>query len=81
MNEDHLDPDRYLYGADADTEYEAVRELLQEHSSNRWDYDRIDCCITGKDADLDAWGHQGIELKDVKDTKEGLVGYFTLHCG
>lgn len=82
MNEDHLDPDRYLYGIDdGAAEDAAVMDILKEYSSNRWDYDKIHCCITGKDADLEPWGQQGIELSYVKDTREGLVGHFVLHCG
>jgi hypothetical protein len=62
MNEDHLDPDRHLYGVDDDDCYSEVMEILKEHDSRRWDYDTIHCCITGKDADLEPCGQQGIEL-------------------
>jgi hypothetical protein len=41
---------------------EAVIRALAPYDSGRWSYDKIHCCITGKDADLEPWGQQGIEI-------------------
>ena len=44
-----------------------LREALKERSTGRWSWDKIDCCFTGKDADLESWGQQGVELQKVVD--------------
>lgn len=38
---------------------------LHERSTNRWRWDRIHCCLTGKDADLGPSGQQGVEIVGV----------------
>ena len=75
MNEDHLDPDRHLWPVYDDTPESEVRELLAEYSSNRWDWERIDCCITGKDADLDPCGQQGIEVLRCSDNEAECIAH------
>lgn len=62
MNEDHLDPDRHLYGVGDDDCYSEVMEILEEHDSGHWDYEKIHCCITGIASDLNPCGQKGIEL-------------------
>jgi hypothetical protein len=44
-----------------------LRQALKERSTGRWGWDKIDCCFTGKDADLEPWGQQGVELQKVVD--------------
>lgn len=75
MNEDYLDPDIHLWPDYDDTPASAVRLLLQENSSGRWNWDRIDCCITGKDADLEPHGQQGIELLRCSDTEAECIAH------
>jgi len=81
MNEDHLDPDRYLYGVEDDDCYTEVMEILRENDSGRWDYDKIHCCITGKDADLEPWGQQGIELLGTSYTRTEYHARLRVHVG
>ena len=47
---------------------EAILAELKERDTGRWRWDRIHCCVTGKDADLEPWGQQGIELVSVNAT-------------
>lgn len=42
---------------------------IKAASSNRWRWDRIHLCITGKDADLEPHGHQGAEILGVREGK------------
>ncbi len=65
IHEDYLDPDRHLW-PDEDFGYEAVLAALKEHDTGRWQYNQIDCCLSGKDADLES-GYYGIQLKAVDD--------------
>jgi hypothetical protein len=81
MNEDHLDPDRHLHGVDDDDCYSEVMEILKEHDSGRWDYDKNHCCITGKDADLAPWGQQGIELLGTSYTRTEYHARLRVHVG
>jgi len=46
-----------------------VRTELKALSTGRWEWDKIDCCMTGKDADLEPWGDQGIELVSADEDK------------
>ena len=64
--------DKYL-AADCDE----IRAALREHCSGRWHWDRIDCCLTGKDADLEWHGQQGVEVKGADDE----YAYCMLHIG
>lgn len=41
---------------------EEIETVLRNHDTGRWDWEKITCCLTGKDADLEPWGDQGIEL-------------------
>lgn len=56
---------------------EAILAELKERDTGRWQWDRIHCCVTSKDADLEPWGQQGIELVSVTPTKVT----FYVHCG
>jgi hypothetical protein len=75
MNEDHLDPDKHLWPDYDDTPLSDVKEMLRSHSTERWDWDRIDCCMTGKDADLSPCGQQGIEVLRCSDTEAECVAH------
>lgn len=65
------------HARDTLTMRDAILQTLTDQSTGRWQWDRIHCCMTGKDADLEACGQQGIELVSVTDTKV----YFNVHCG
>lgn len=46
----------------------ALVKALRDLSTKHWKWNRIDCCLTGKDADLEPHGQQGIEvLRDSLD--------------
>ena len=65
---DYLDPDRHLWGDENyEEDYELIIDALKPYDTGRWEWDRIDCCITGKDADLEPWGPQGIEIVSCDD--------------
>jgi hypothetical protein len=70
MHNDYLDPDRHCHDVE-EAEYEeetlAIKQALKASDTGRWDYDKIDACLTGKDADLEPWGQQGIEVVSVDD--------------
>lgn len=81
MTEDHLDPDRHLYGVEDDDCFSEVMEILKEHDSGRWDYDNIHCCITGKDADLEPCGQQGLELLGTTSSRTEYKAQLRIHVG
>ncbi len=74
---DYLDPDKHLHGDEHNEVYEALVKKLKERDSGRWQWDEIDCCWTGKYADLDPWGYQGLHLDSVDDD----YAYATAHIG
>lgn len=78
VSEDHLDPDKHLWPPYDDTPTSDVRELLNEGCSGRWEWERIDCCITGKNADLDPCGQQGIEVVRCSDTEAECIAHVGL---
>ena len=47
--------------------HEELLAVLKEYDTGRWDWDQIDCCFTGKDADLEPWGQQGISVIQITD--------------
>ena len=57
--------------------HEELMAVLKGYDSGRWDWDRIDVCLTYKDADLTPWGHQGIEIVHVSE--DDVI--FTVHGG
>ena len=57
--------------------YDALIKELKKQSTNRWHYDQIDYCWTGKDADLAAWGYQGLHVDSIDD--EWITA--TVHTG
>jgi hypothetical protein len=77
MNESHLDPDIHLWPLVEDHGYDALMTALKGWDTGRWDWDGIDCCLTGKYADLDPHGQQGIRIESVTEDKIT----FTAHIG
>jgi len=65
-HDDYLDPDLHLWPAE-DYGFEPVQAALKKRDSKRWRWDALDCCWTGKDADLEPWGHQGCTLISVDE--------------
>jgi len=61
---DYLDPDRHL--GFANDEFgdlcEDIKAELRKQNDGRWEWEQIDYCFTGKDADLEPWGDQGVEV-------------------
>ncbi len=72
---DYLDPDRH--NPPEDYGYDGLLEALKKRDTGRWSYDEIDCCWTGKYADLDPHGYQGTHLDSVDD----MYAYATAHIG
>jgi hypothetical protein len=74
-NNDHLDPDQtdetHLHY------HHALLSELENLDTGRWQYDEIDCCWTGKYADLDSSGYQGLHL----DRTDDKFAYATAHIG
>lgn len=62
-------------GDDYGEEIESLRHRLFELSTGRWGWDEIDCCVTGKDADLEDGGEIGLHLDDLDDCR----AYATAH--
>ncbi len=60
-HDDYLDPDLHLWPAE-DYGFENIQSALRKRSTGRWRWDAIDCCWTGKDADLEPFGNQGCIL-------------------
>lgn len=80
MHNDYLDPDQHLTSEDYG--FERVKNELKRLSSNRWRWDIIDYCMTGKDADLEPWGQQGLELSDVGETTAKAIAHIgKTFCG
>jgi hypothetical protein len=75
MNEDHLDPDTHLWTDCDDTPLSELKDMLLAYCSGRWDWDRIHCCVTGKDADLEPCGQQGIEVLRCSDTEAECIAH------
>lgn len=65
MHNDCLDPDRHL--PPEDYGFDLILAELKKHNTGRWRWDGIDCSWTGKDADLEPWGHQGCKLISVDE--------------
>jgi len=59
----------------AEHDCEALRKRLRELSTNKWRWDRIDYCATGKDADLEPWGRQGVEVVCCDDTRADCIAH------
>lgn len=60
----------HLYPSETDVyaaEIEELRHALKLYDTGRWDFDLIDCCFTGKNADLEPWGQQGVEVISTDD--------------
>lgn len=73
---DYLDPENHT-NAERSEVFNAVAAKLKERDTGRWQWDEIDCCWTGKYADLDPWGYQGLHLDSVDDD----YIYATAHVG
>ena len=76
MHDDYLDPDRHLWQAE-DYGLEPVKDALRKRCTRRWRWDAIDCCLTGKYADLEPWGQQGVQLVGLDEDN----ARFVVHCG
>ena len=65
------------YNQDADwgLDMEELRKALEAHDTGKWDWEKIQCCLTGKDADLEPWGQQGIELVSCDDDKIECIAH------
>jgi hypothetical protein len=57
------------YGEEYDEMKQKIVEALKGFDSGRWDWEKIDCTITWKDADLDSHGQQGIQVIGCDDDK------------
>jgi hypothetical protein len=66
--------DEFL-AAQNDELYTSLLAELKARSSNRWQYDKIDYCWTGKYADLDWHGYQGLHLDFIDDSKVRATVY------
>jgi hypothetical protein len=75
IHNDYLDPDKHLW-PDEDYGFNGVLGALKKHDTGRWQYDKIDCCLSGKDADLEL-GYQGIQLNSIDDE----FAYATVRSG
>ncbi len=51
------------WGLDID----ALKKALEGWDTGRWEWDKIDVCLTGKDADLEPWGQQGFRIVSADD--------------
>lgn len=73
MFEAYFDPDHHAGGNNMAREQEElakpIEDMLSAHDTGSWDYGSIDCCLTGKDADLETWGDQGLQLIAVSEEK------------
>ena len=68
MHNDYLDPDIHnQQQEDYTMDIEEIKAALKAYDTGRWDWDKIDCCITGKYADLEPWGQQGVEIVFVNE--------------
>jgi hypothetical protein len=76
MHNDYLDPDRY-FNQPEDYGHQPMLDALKAISTNRWRWDEIDCCWTGKDADLEPRGQQGLHFDYITEEK----AYATAHIG
>lgn len=65
-HDDYLDPDLHLWPAE-DYGFETVKAALRKRDNGRWRWDAIDCSWSGKDADLEPFGHQGCILISIDD--------------
>lgn len=56
--------------------FDALLAEMKKRSTGCWDWEKAHLVFTGKDADLEPWGYQALELTEVtEDTVR-----FTLHC-
>lgn len=73
MHNEYLDPDRQIHCADdSGDDLDDLLAALKDHDTGRWDWSEIDCCLTGKDADLEPFGNQGIKILHFEED--------TVHC-
>lgn len=68
-------------GDPPDMEEDWISDVLAElhkHNTGRWKWDRIECSWTGKDADLEPTGHQGVG--DVRADDRGVQATVLAMC-
>lgn len=68
--------DEFL-AAQATQLHQALLSELKNRTTGRWHYDQIDYCWTGKDADLDWHGYQGLHVDFIDDVQVKA----TVHAG
>jgi hypothetical protein len=54
---------------------EDLRAWLRKESTGRWEWEKIDYCYTGKDADISPWGQQGVEVVSCDDGEIECMAY------
>jgi len=71
MSTPHYDPshgaDDEFLAAQNEELYQALMTYLSQERI-RWQWDEIDYSWTGKDADLEIHGHQGLHIDKIDDT-------------
>lgn len=65
------------FDAAEDYGYDNIRKEMESRSSGRWEWDKAHLVFTGKDADLEPWGQQALELISVDEE----TVKFKLHYG
>lgn len=76
MHNDYLDPDKYFTEpSEAEIDMDAL--LIEAAKWDSWNWHQIHICLTGKHADLDPCGQQGIEIVSCDD--EGVL--IRVHAG
>ena len=55
---------------------EDLRAWLNKAGTRRWKWEKIAHCLTGKDADLEPWGQQGIEVQSCDDETVYCTAHF-----
>jgi hypothetical protein len=81
MHNDYLDPDRAgINDEDWGLDLDEIKKILKTWCSGRWDWAKIDYCLTGKDADLGPWGQQGLQLLSADEDGVHFIvhGYSTV---
>ena len=52
-----------------------VIEAVKKHDTGRWRWEKIHACFTGKHADLDPWGMQGIQILSCNEDGVTIVAH------
>jgi hypothetical protein len=76
MHNDYLNPDIHNPSHE-DYGFDDLVKALKARDNGRWSWDEIHASWTGKDADLEPHGHQGVTLENICDE----FAYATAHTG